>query len=165
MLPDIESKSAITHILNQETGNGRAIRAHENIYGDSIEFAGFDRAVVTGSAPFEETAGLVAGYAKASAERCSALGFIYATEVTDLLIVSSIGTAVDRSIGVTENKWVAIHFAQEPDHVAEAGKTILDGFSVEEEDRIIEAANEMWRLWNRFFQRLAAETGIGAVAT
>lgn len=162
VLPDIESKSAVTRILNQETGNGRAARAHEIIYIDSMELAGFDKVVVTGSEPFEESADLVASYEKASAERCSALGFIYATEVTDLLMVSSIGTAVERSTGMTENKWVAIHIAQEPDHVAGAGKTMLEGFSGEEENRIAEAADEMWQLWNRFFRRLARETGIGA---
>ena len=160
VLPDIESKSAVTRILNQETGNGQVARAHEIIYADSMELAGFDRAVVTGSTPFEEAAELVAGYERASAERCSALGYIYATEVTDLLMVSSIGTAVERAASVTDNEWVAIHIAQEPDHVAEAGKTMLEGFAPKEEDRIVEAADEMWLLWTRFFQRLETKTGI-----
>jgi hypothetical protein len=164
VLPDIESKSAVSRILNQETGNGRTARAHEVIYGDSMELAGFDRDVVTGSAPFQESAELVAGYERSSAERCTALGFVYATEVTDLIMVSSIGTAVERATGVTDNRWVAIHVAQEPDHVAGAGRTMLEGFTAQEEDRIVEAADEMWRLWTRFFQRLAVETGIGAVA-
>ena len=165
VLPDIASKSAVTRILNQETGNGRVQRAHEVIYGDSMESAGFDRSQVTGSAPFPETAELVAGYERASAERCSALGFVYATEVTDLLMVSSIGTAVNRTTQAEENRWVAIHVAQEPDHVAEASSTMLEGFTPEEEDEIVRAADEMWALWTRFFQRLSAETGIGQPAS
>jgi pyrroloquinoline quinone (PQQ) biosynthesis protein C len=160
VLPDIASKSAITRILNQETGNGRVNRAHEVIYQDSMELAGFERSAVAGSAPFSETAELVAGYQQASAERCSALGFIYATEVTDLLMVSSIGTAVERATGVAENKWVAIHVAQEPDHVAEAGHTMLEGYTREQEDEIVRSADQMWQLWTRFFQRISVETGI-----
>jgi hypothetical protein len=76
-------------------------------------------------------------------------------------MVSSIGTVVERATGVTDNKWVAIHVAQEPDHVAEADKTMLEGFTPKEEDQIVEAADEMWRLWMRFFQRLETETAIG----
>jgi len=162
VLPSIAAKSAITRILSQETGNGRVARAHEVIYRDSMSLAGFDPAQVSGAAAFAETAALVAGYERASAEKCSALGFIYATEVTDLLMVSSIGTAVERATGTTENKWVTIHVAQEPDHVNEAGKTLLEGLSSEEQDQIFEAAEEMWGLWARFFHRLSAETGIGA---
>ncbi len=51
-LPDVASKSAITTILNQEAGGGKAEHAHEVIYVDSMAKAGFDPSVVTGSAPF-----------------------------------------------------------------------------------------------------------------
>ncbi|HUC59548.1 MAG TPA: iron-containing redox enzyme family protein [Streptosporangiaceae bacterium] len=164
VLPDITSKSAVTRILNQETGNGRVAKAHEVIYEDSMVAAGFDRAAITGTAPFPETAELVSGYERASAQRFSALGFIYATEVTDLLMVSSIGKAVERATGQTKNQWVIIHVAQEPDHVAEAGRTMLDGFTPPEQDEVLTAADEMWTLWSGFFDRLSAETGIGLAA-
>lgn len=161
-LPDIESKTAITRILNQEAGGGRADRAHEMIYVDSMERSGFDRNVVTATAPSDETRALVEGYRDASQDRFGALGYIFATETTDLLMVSSIGSAVRRVSGVPDNEWVSIHVEQEPDHVEEANNTMLEGFSPEEEDRVLAYADENWARWIGFFDRLAVETGIGA---
>lgn len=157
VLPDIESKSAISLILNQETGCGNAARAHEVVYGDTMERAGFSRDQVTGSAAFPETAQLVAGYERAAAERLSALGFIFATEVTDLMMVSGIGTAVERVTGVRDLEWVRIHVEQEPDHVEEANHATMRAFLPEEEDLIIARAEEMWSLWIAFFDRLERE--------
>lgn len=163
-LPDIQSKSAITRILNQETGGGKADRAHEVIYAESMARAGFDRSVVTGFAPFRETEALVAGYKKASTERFAALGFIFATEVIDLLMVSSIGSAVERVTGTRRNEWVSIHVEQEPDHVEEANHTMLQGFSPMEEAAVVKNAENMWELWTGFFDRLSRETGVGTSA-
>src|SRR6266545_368183 len=97
---------------------------------------------------------------EASERRESALGFIFATETTDLLMVSSIGKAIERTTGVTDNEWVSIHVEQEPDHVEEANHALLADFSVEQESAVLEAANEMWRLWTAFFNRLAVEVGV-----
>src|SRR6266545_2177085 len=138
VLPDIASKSAITRILNQEAGGGIVSQAHEVIYVDSMDKCGFDRDRVTGTAPYPETAALVDGYREASERRESALGFI----------------------GVTDNEWVSIHVEQEPDHVEEANHALLADFSVEQESAVLEAANEMWRLWTAFFNRLAVEVGV-----
>jgi pyrroloquinoline quinone (PQQ) biosynthesis protein C len=160
VLPDIASQSKITRILNQETGNGRTERAHETIYADSMEQAGFDRGAVTGTAPYPETAALVAGYQRSTDTREGALGFVFATETTDLLMVSSIGRAIETTTGITDNRWVKIHVAQEPDHVDQATNALFAGFSREQEDAVAEAADEMWRLWTAFFDRLAAETDI-----
>ncbi|MBB2914106.1 pyrroloquinoline quinone (PQQ) biosynthesis protein C [Streptosporangium becharense] len=162
VLPDIASKSAIARILNQEAGGGRVERAHEVIYADSMDKCGFDRERVTGTEPFEETAALVEGYRRASEKRESAIGFIFATETTDLLMVSSIGKAIARVTGVTDNEWVAIHVEQEPDHVEEANHTLMADYSPEQAKEVFEAADEMWRLWTRFFDRLSTETGLGA---
>jgi pyrroloquinoline quinone (PQQ) biosynthesis protein C len=164
VLPDIAAKSAITRILNQETGNGAESRAHEVVYIDSMAKCGFARDRVTGTAPYRETAALVDGYRAASNARESALGFIFATETTDLLMVSSIGRAIERTTGVTDNEWVTIHVEQEPDHVEEANHALLANFSAREEDAVFTAANEMWRLWTAFFDRLAVETGVAAAA-
>jgi pyrroloquinoline quinone (PQQ) biosynthesis protein C len=139
-------------------------QAHEVIYADSMEKCGFDRDRVTGAAPYEETAALVEGYRRASERRETALGFIFATETTDLLMVSSIGTAIERTTGITDNEWVAIHVAQEPDHVEEANHALLADFSAEQKSAVITAAEEMWRLWTAFFDRLAAETNIASSA-
>ncbi|HEY0532506.1 MAG TPA: iron-containing redox enzyme family protein [Actinoplanes sp.] len=160
-LPDIASKSAITRILNQEAGGGEVSLAHEVIYGDSMEKCGFDRGRVTGTEPYPETAALVEGYRRASENRESALGFIFATETTDLLMVSSIGKVIERTTGITDNEWVSIHVEQEPDHVEEANHALLADFSDAEQDLVIRAADEMWGLWTTFFDRLAAETGVG----
>jgi pyrroloquinoline quinone (PQQ) biosynthesis protein C len=162
VLPDIASKSAITQILHEETGDGVVSKAHEVIYADSMEKAGFDRAQVTGTDPYPETAALVEGYRAASEQREKALGFIFATETTDLLMVSSIGKAIERSTGVTDTEWVSIHVEQEPGHVAEANHALLANFGPEEEAAVLEAANEMWRLWSAFFDRLSLEAGVQA---
>ncbi|MFI0939423.1 TenA family transcriptional regulator [Streptomyces sp. NPDC021020] len=160
VLPDIASKSAVTKILNQEAGGGVVARAHEVIYVESMDRCGFDRAAVTGTAPYQETADLVEGYRRGSEERESALGFIFATETTDLLMVSSIGRMIERTTGVSDNEWVTIHVSQEPDHVEEANHTLLADFTADQEAEVVEAAEEMWRLWTRFFDRLAVESGI-----
>lgn len=161
VLPDVAAKSAITRILNQEIGGGNSKLAHEVIYVDTMERAGFDRAAVTDSPPFPETAELVEGYERASTEHLSTLGFIFSTETTDLLMVSSIGTAVERATGVTDLEWVRIHVEQEPDHVEEANHSLLQNFSPDEEAMILQSAEENWTLWHRFFDRLVEEIDLG----
>ncbi len=156
-LPDIASKSFITTILNQEAGEGNPHRAHETIYVDSMERAGFSKAQASEMAPFPETAELVAGYERASGERLSSLGFIFATEVADLAMVSGIGTAVERATGATELEWVNIHVQQEPEHVEQADQSMLPTFSASEESLVMDSAEEMWRLWIAFFDRLERE--------
>jgi len=160
VFPDIESKSAITRILSQEAGVRSVKAAHEVIYADSMEKAGYDRRTVTGSAPFAETAALVAWYEKSSADRCSALGGIFATEVTDLLMVSAIGEAVRRESGTERNAWVDIHVTQEPDHVDQATNALFSGLTPEQERAVLDSAEEMWRHWTGFFDRLAIATGM-----
>jgi hypothetical protein len=144
VLPGV-AKSAITRILNQEIGGGNPKLAHEVIYVDTMEKAGFERAVVTDSPPFSETADLVAGYGGASAEPLSTLGFIFATEVTDLLMVSGIGAAVEHATGVIDLEWVRIHVEQEPDHVEEANHSLLQDFGPDEEAAILKSAEEIGR--------------------
>ncbi len=163
VLPDIAAKSAISRILAQEAGGGVVSRAHEVIYVRSMEKCGFDADRVTGTAPYEETAALVAGYEAASARQETALGFIFATETTDLLMVSSIGKAIEQATGVTDNKWVTIHVAQEPDHVDQAKAALLSDLTAEQERVVLEAADEMWRLWTGFFDRLVVASGVGTM--
>jgi pyrroloquinoline quinone (PQQ) biosynthesis protein C len=165
VLPDIASKSAITSILNQEVGGGDAAQAHEVIYLDSMRRCGFDSGRISGADPYQETAALVEGYRTATNTREAALGFIFATENTDLLMVSSIGKAIERTTGITDNEWVAIHVAQEPDHVEEANHALLADFTAEQEQAVLEAADEMWRLWTAFFDRLAIESDVKATAS
>jgi pyrroloquinoline quinone (PQQ) biosynthesis protein C len=154
VLPDIRSKSAITKILDHETGHGRVHRAHEVIFVESLVRIGFTEDTLTNLSPFPSTAALLEGYERQSADALSALGGIYATEVSDLLMVSSIGSAVERVTGEQKNAWVAVHVNQEPDHVEEAGNAMLVGFTVAQEDVILRNATEMWELWSGFFDSL-----------
>jgi pyrroloquinoline quinone (PQQ) biosynthesis protein C len=160
VLPDIASKTAITRILNQEVGDGSVARAHEVIYRDSMQKSEFDGNRITSAVPYAETAALVEGYKDASAVRESALGFIFATETTDLLMVSSIGTAIRRTTGVTDNEWVSIHVQQEPDHVEEANHALLTDFDAEQERVILAETDNLWKLWTAFFDRLTVEADI-----
>ncbi len=164
VLPDIASKSAITRILNQEAGDGHAERAHEVVYVTSMEKCGFDADRVTGTTPYDETAALVGGYRAATRTPESALGFIFATETTDLLMVSSIGKAIERTTGVTDNEWVSIHVEQEPDHVEEANHALMADFSADQERAVYDAAEEMWKLWTAFFDRLVVAADVKAPA-
>jgi pyrroloquinoline quinone (PQQ) biosynthesis protein C len=157
VLPDIESKSAISRILAQEAGDGDARQAHEVVYIHTMERVGFTREQILGSSAYEETAALVAGYECGSAAQLSALGCIFATEVTDLTMVSGIGAAVTAATGCTALEWVDIHVKQEPDHVEQANHTMLQNFGATEQAAVIRSAEEMWRLWIGFFDRLMVE--------
>jgi len=156
-VPVLEMKTAICKILNQELGEGDPARAHEQLYISTMQDAGFDRATVAEAAPFEETRHLVQRYREASGERLSALGFVYGTEVADLAMVGGIGQAVTRVSGMKTLPWVDIHIQQEPEHVEQATEALDTNFTPEEVKSIVASAEEMWRLWIAFFDRLRAE--------
>lgn len=156
-VPALEMKTAICKILNEELGEGNPAMAHERVYVTTMEEAGFDRATVAEAPPFEETRRLVQRYQEASAERLSALGFVYGTEVADLAMVAGIGNAVRRVSGLKDLAWVDIHVQQEPGHVEQANEALEVGFSDADFDRIVASAEEMWRLWIAFFDRLRQE--------
>lgn len=156
-VPALEMKTAICKILNEELGEGNPAMAHERVYITTMEEAGFDRATVAEAAPFEETRRLVQRYQEASAERLSALGFVYGTEVADLAMVAGIGNAVRRVSGLKDLPWVDIHIQQEPGHVEQANEALEVGFSASDFESIVASAEEMWRLWIAFFDRLRQE--------
>jgi pyrroloquinoline quinone (PQQ) biosynthesis protein C len=155
ILPDIESQCAIARILHQETGEGMPARAHERIYVDTMERAGFTRPQIAGAAAWPATAALLADYEAAARDRYEALGCLAATEFADLAMVSGIGAAVTRATGCRELEWVRIHETQEPDHVEEADHALLGSFGAEEGARIVAAAERSWRAWIGFFDALA----------
>jgi hypothetical protein len=124
--------------------------------------AGFDRATVAEAAPLPETQTLVARYREASADRLSALGFVYGTEVADLAMVAGIGQAVTRVSGMKKLPWVDIHIQQEPEHVEQASEALDLNFTAPEVEAIVESAEEMWRLWIAFFDRLRTVMFAGA---
>lgn len=152
--PRIEMKTAVSRILYQELGEGDAARAHEVIYVRTMTPLGFSESELTGAAPLPATAQLVAGYAEASADLLTGLGYLYGTEVADLAMVSGIGTAVRRLTGARRLEWVEIHAQQEPEHVERANDSISAGFSEAEEKAIVAGAEVMWRQWIAFFDEL-----------
>jgi pyrroloquinoline quinone (PQQ) biosynthesis protein C len=153
-VPMLEMKAAIAKILYQELGEGDPARSHERLYVTTMTDVGFDEATVAEAPPFEETHRLVQRYNEASAERLSALGFVYGTEVADLAMVSGMGNAVRRVTGAKDLPWVDIHILQEPDHVEQVNEAIEPDFSDEEVDQIVASAEELWSLWTAFFDRL-----------
>src|SRR2546428_4141417 len=152
--PRVELQTAISKILYQELGEGDARRAHEILYVTTMTPLGFSKAEVSGAAPFPATARLVAAYAESSAELLAGLGFLYGTEVADLVMVSGIGRAVRRATGATSLPWVDIHVEQEPEHVARANHSLSIDLSETEETALLASAEAMWRHWIAFFNEL-----------
>lgn len=150
--PNVKTQAEIARILWQELGEGDYRRAHEEIYIDTMVNVGFAAEQVAKAPPLEPTEKLVAGYRQASAEFLSGLGFMYATEVADLAMVSTIGQLVRECTGQHELPWIDIHVNQEPEHVKSSTQTLLPPFTAEEQQQIVASAEEMWTLWIHFFR-------------
>ncbi|HYY41582.1 MAG TPA: iron-containing redox enzyme family protein, partial [Pyrinomonadaceae bacterium] len=147
---ELETQTFISRILWQELGEGDPANAHEKIYISTINDGGFDGAHVAAAAATGATAELVAGYAAASADYLTGLGFLYGTEVVDLPMVATIGELMRRCTGKRNLPWVNIHVAQEPHHVDSSNETLKPTFSAAEQERVVESAEQMWRLWINF---------------
>jgi pyrroloquinoline quinone (PQQ) biosynthesis protein C len=159
-MPTIEAKSFLANILNEETGNGRAEDAHERLFIVTARNAGLDEQQVVATPPTEETRRLVEGYRDSVRSMPTALGFVYGTEVVDLVMVSQVNKALRHLAPNADLPWVDIHISQEPNHVAQANRSIDIGLTEEEERAFISAAESVWSLWGGMFasaSRLAAE--------
>lgn len=148
-------RTAISRILFQELGEGAVERAHERLYVTTMEGAGFTVEQIAYAEPLQATRALISGYREASGGEFTGIGFLYATEVADLSMVSGIGTAVRRAVGPVELEWVDIHVHQEPVHVNEASSAVAAFFSPAQASEIIQAAETAWALWIGFFDTLA----------
>ena len=153
-LPTIEAKSAITRILAQEVGNGKASKSHESIYVQTMTSAGFSKKTIIESPMSDETAKLLNGFSESSEDKANALGFIFATEVVDLVLVRSIGIGVKAVTGIDRLPWVDIHLLQEPDHVKEADNSLLSIADSCEVKKVCDSADNAWRLWVEFFDHI-----------
>jgi pyrroloquinoline quinone (PQQ) biosynthesis protein C len=152
----LAEKTAISKILFQELGEGDPSAAHEAIYLETMGEVGFALETVTAAPPLEATRRLVAAYAD-SAETCAgALGFVYATEVADLAMVSAIGAAVRRATRAERLRWVDIHVSQEPEHVAKARDAVGLDLSARDTGLLVENAQLGWALWREFLTSLDA---------
>ena len=152
--PDIEMQIHICRILWQELGEGDAANAHEKIYVDTMLNAGFNLSDVANAQPFQNTEKLVEGYRQSSANYLPGLGFLYGTEVADLAMVSTIGKLVRQCTARKSLPWVDIHVQQEPGHVESSNKTLMPSFTEADQVRIIQSAEEMWKLWANFFRSI-----------
>ena len=163
VVESLPARTAMSHILFQELGEGDARKAHESIYISTMLAAGFTNSQITGASPNPATADLVAGYAQSVTTQTGALGFIYATEVADLAMVSGVGKVVRGVVGNIPLPWVDIHIEQEPDHVRDARTAIALEFTDTEAAEILATAARTWALWIRFFDVLH-EQALGPVA-
>jgi hypothetical protein len=50
---------------------------------------------------------------------------------------------------------VDIHVLQEPNHVDKASNALEPEFSTDDYQRVVNSAEEMWRLWIAFFSELS----------
>lgn len=150
--PSIEMQAFISKILWQELGQGVRGGAHESIYIETLESAGFSGQVITNAAPLDATRQLLEGYAASSATYLSGLGFLYGTEVADLAMVSTIGDIIRQCVGKSDLPWVDIHVKEEPDHVESSSNTLRPTFAWDDQQVILQSAEQMWTQWINFFK-------------
>ena len=155
--PEIETQTYVSRILWEELGEGDPDRAHEKVYIETISDGGFAEERVAGSPPLNATRKLVDGYAQASTNCLSGLGFLYGTEVVDLPMVATIGELMRRCTGKEDLPWVNIHVSQEPGHVDSANETLKAALTGEQQREILKHAEQMWKLWIDFFRDIRSE--------
>ena len=155
--PEVEAQTYISRILWEELGEGDPRKAHERIYVETMAEGGFVKEQFTQAPPLDASRKLIAGYEKASREYLSGLGFLYGTEVVDLPMVATIGALMKRCTGLQTLRWVDIHVAQEPGHVASSSQTLDQALDQDEQHRVVTSAEEMWTLWINFFKSIRQE--------
>lgn len=152
--PQLEMKTAVSHILDQEVGEGNPANAHERLFITTMTDAGLARAAVSEAAMTPATQRLIDGYKRCTDNYLTGLGFLYGTEVADLTMVAKLGKLLRRTTGLKSLPWVDIHVKQEPDHVETASHTVGLQYTDEEMATIVRGAEEIWSLWVGFFDEL-----------
>lgn len=158
--PAVPIQTCVSKILYQELGEGDPDHAHSGFYRSTMAAANLDVEKITRSPRAPATAALEDGYnASVDAGYCQALGSLYATEVSDLQIVSSIGASVRAATGMDSLPWVDVHVLQEPDHVDNVDKAMSCEFSEGEVSLVLDGARQMWTLWIEFFDDIGNRIG------
>ncbi|WP_164000313.1 TenA family transcriptional regulator [Pyxidicoccus caerfyrddinensis] len=152
--PQLEMKTAVSHILDQEVGEGDPANAHERLFITTMTDAGLARAAVSEAEMTPATKRLIDGYKRSTDDYLIGLGFLYGTEVADLTMVAKLGKLLRRTTGLKSLPWVDIHVKQEPDHVETAGHTVGLQYTDDEMATIVRGAEEIWTLWVGFFEEL-----------
>jgi pyrroloquinoline quinone (PQQ) biosynthesis protein C len=155
--PTIEMQSSISRILWQELGQGVPQNAHESIYIETVESAGFSGHAVSNAPPLDGTKKLLEQYSESSNSYLPGLGFLYGTEVADLSMVSTIGDVMRQCAGQQDLPWVDIHVKEEPDHVESSSHTLKFTFAEEDQQVILDSAELMWTHWIKFFRNIKTE--------
>jgi pyrroloquinoline quinone (PQQ) biosynthesis protein C len=155
--PALEIKTNVSKILWQELGEGDVERAHESLYLSTMKDVGFDVDTIVNSKALPATEALMAGYRASTDNPWTAIGFLYGTEVIDLVMVSSVGDSIRNASGADSLPWVDIHVQQEPDHIASVRKTVGVPLTTTQANAIISEANRMWKLWSDFYADIEAE--------
>lgn len=154
--PDLAFSCGIANILDEELGEGVFRRAHENIFLESFGMLGFDQNRLKSTSATTTTSQLIDCYKEGNKDFLVGLGGLYATESTDLAIVSGMGKVLQYATQSTKtNNWIAIHLKQEPNHVKQTD-TALDSLSPSDESKVIENAEKMWLCWIAFFNETLA---------
>lgn len=152
----------LSDILHEELGCGDPAQSHLKLYETTMADAGFSMNQIVDVGAFPTTVDLINGYKTAAKKQNDAIGFVYATEVADLAMVSSIGYSVAKISGKTlkELPWADIHIKQEPNHVNNVNNSTDMPLSKEDSTEILESAQNAWRLWALFFEEIGAKINI-----
>lgn len=161
--PTLKERSVLAKILWQELGQGELAMAHEQIYIDTMTELGFSAEEFVDVEPFAATSKLVGDYRGASAaDYHGCVGYVFATESADLLMVSAIGAAVRRAFGSGTLRWVDIHVRQEPDHTDCVEDVVIAQVDSAAVEKVLQAADTMFTDWCNFFSEI--ETALDAAA-
>lgn len=162
----LDIQTFLSDILHEELGCGDPQQAHLTLYESTMEDAGFLRSDFVNAGAYRATNNLVDGYKKASKDQNEAIGFVYATEVADLAMVSSIGYAVANFSNKTlkELPWADIHIKQEPNHVNNVNNSLDIPIQEDESAVILSSAQSCWKLWSAFFEEIGSKIEISELA-
>ena len=151
-------------ILNEELGCGDPDQSHLKLFESTMVNAGFSKNEAIDAGAFKASIALVDGYKKAAKTQNTALGFVYATEVADLAMVSAIGYSVANLTGKTlrELPWADIHIQQEPNHVNNVDNSLDVPLGEADSAEILRSARLAWKLWVEFFSEIGTHLSIPA---
>jgi hypothetical protein len=152
---DLQLQSRISLILFQELGQGDFKEAHEFLFLSAAKRAGIsdlDKAIA-----LPATMALVNGYVAAASSRTEAIGYLFATEMIDLRLVRTLGTAIKRASRGATPRWLSAHEKQEVDHVATAND-VMSSLSPDELTQVVSSAKVAWNQWHAFCDGIAHAT-------
>ena len=150
----LEVQTYVSKILFQELGEGDCARAHERFFLDALEECDLDVTAITTAPATPATQHLLDVFTAGAGDRLKGIGVLYATEATDLTIVTQLAVAIKRVTGREGLAWEQVHREQEGDHVVCSDSALESFFSQVESEKIQESTGQTAALWARFFESL-----------